>query len=97
MIPGLDMFTTLGSLRRYTAGYQVVVYDGPGASDVLRLVGSPSRLQWYLQRGRTALQRMELGRVALPLVRGSNRNRASNPHETLLLGCSCVDLPLPSP
>jgi anion-transporting ArsA/GET3 family ATPase len=68
MIPGLDMFTTLGTLRRYTAQYDTVVYDGPGASDVLRLVGSPSRLQWYLQRGQSALKRMEFGRVALPLM-----------------------------
>ena len=51
-----------------TLQYDAVVYDGPGASDVLRLVGSPSRLQWYLQRGRSALQRMEVGRVALPLL-----------------------------
>ena len=46
MIPGMDVFTALGVLRKFTLQYDVVVYDGPSSSEVLRLVAAPASLQW---------------------------------------------------
>mmetsp|Transcript_37235 Transcript_37235/g.81079 ORF Transcript_37235/g.81079 Transcript_37235/m.81079 type:complete len:259 (+) Transcript_37235:146-922(+) len=63
MVPGMDVFTVLGVLRKFTLQYDVVVYDGPSSSEVLRLVAAPASLQWYLTRLKTAFERTEPGRI----------------------------------
>eukprot|EP00241_Pyramimonas_parkeae_P005665 CAMPEP_0114236696 /NCGR_PEP_ID=MMETSP0058-20121206/6984_1 /TAXON_ID=36894 /ORGANISM="Pyramimonas parkeae, CCMP726" /LENGTH=410 /DNA_ID=CAMNT_0001348667 /DNA_START=231 /DNA_END=1463 /DNA_ORIENTATION=+ len=68
ILPGMDMFAVLGALRKFAMQYDTVVYDGPSAGEVLRLLGSPSRLQWYLVRMQSAMSKMDMGRVAMPLL-----------------------------
>jgi len=68
MLPGLDMFAVLGVLRKFTLQYDVVVYDGPSSSEILRLLATPSKLQWYLQRLRRALSQSDAGRLILPTL-----------------------------
>jgi anion-transporting ArsA/GET3 family ATPase len=34
VLPGMDVFTALGALRKFTLQYDTVIYDGPSASEV---------------------------------------------------------------
>eukprot|EP00898_Chlorokybus_atmophyticus_P007371 jgi/Chlat1/7635/Chrsp64S07163 len=49
--------------------YDVVVYDGSGNNDTLRLFGAPERTRWYVNRLKGLAEKTDAGRVLLPSAR----------------------------
>eukprot|EP00850_Spirogloea_muscicola_P006989 SM000034S12743 [mRNA] locus=s34:526534:530185:+ [translate_table: standard] len=83
VLPGMDSLlavATLERLARPTGGllspgdgsgeeaFDVVVFDGPSSSEVLRIFGAPERTRWYLRRAKSAAEKTDAGRVALPSI-----------------------------
>eukprot|EP00899_Mesostigma_viride_P018939 jgi/Mesvir1/27046/Mv20742-RA.1 len=76
VLPGMDAILAVGQLESMTgaaggseatgAVWDVVVYDGPSSTEVLRLFGAPERMKWYLDRLRGLADKTEAGRLFLP-------------------------------
>ncbi|WP_254564743.1 ArsA family ATPase [Oscillatoria sp. HE19RPO] len=70
VLPGMDSALALNALREYDASnqYDVIVYDGRGDKDTLRMLGIPEILSWYIRRFRGVLAESELGKALSPFV-----------------------------
>jgi len=68
VIPGLESYLTLATLRRAAANGDTVVFDGPSSADVLRMVGAPTRLSWYIRKLSKLISKSDLGRVVAPTL-----------------------------
>jgi anion-transporting ArsA/GET3 family ATPase len=70
ILPGLDSFLAFHALSQYyTSGdYDVIVYDGRGDLETLRLLGIPNVLEWYFRRFRQVFEAMDVAKVAETLA-----------------------------
>lgn len=70
ILPGMDGALALNALREYEAAgtYDVIVYDGPGNQDTLRLLGMPDILGWYLRRFRTVFMESDFIKTVTPFA-----------------------------
>ena len=66
ILPGFDSALAFNALRQYyTSGdYDIIVYDGRGDLETLRLLGVPDVLDWYLHRFRQVFEAMDVAKVA---------------------------------
>lgn len=66
LLPGFDSALAFNALRQYyTSGeYDIIVYDGRGDLETLRLLGVPNVADWYLQRFRKVFEAMDMAKVA---------------------------------
>ncbi len=66
ILPGFDSALAFNALRQYyTSGeYDVIVYDGRGDLETLRLLGVPDVLDWYLHRFRQMFEALDVAKVA---------------------------------
>jgi arsenite-transporting ATPase len=66
ILPGFDSVLAFHALSQYyTSGdYDVIVYDGRGDLETLRLLGVPNSLAWYLRRFRQVFEAMDVAKVA---------------------------------
>jgi anion-transporting ArsA/GET3 family ATPase len=64
VLPGMDSALALNTLRQYEASgdYDVIVYDGPGDKSLLRMLGMPETLSWYVRRFRQSVIESEWGK-----------------------------------
>ncbi|WP_293127746.1 ArsA family ATPase [Microcoleus sp. bin38.metabat.b11b12b14.051] len=64
VLPGMDSALALNELREYddSKQYDVIVYDGSGGMDTLRMLGMPEILSWYIRRFRQAFVDSDLGK-----------------------------------
>jgi arsenite-transporting ATPase len=65
-LPGFDSALAFNALRQYYSNgeYDIIVYDGRGDLETLRLLGIPNVADWYLQRFRKVLEAMDVAKVA---------------------------------
>jgi anion-transporting ArsA/GET3 family ATPase len=70
ILPGMDSFFALDCLRDYDTSneYDVIVYDGTGSIEELRMLGTAEILGWYVRRFRQVLADSDLGKSLSPFV-----------------------------
>lgn len=70
VMPGMDSAIALNALREFDASnqYDVVVYDGLGNQDTLRMLGMPEILGWYIRRFRQVFADSDLGKTLSPFI-----------------------------
>jgi anion-transporting ArsA/GET3 family ATPase len=66
ILPGLDQLLTFNALREYyqSGDYEVIVYDGSGDLNTLRMLGIPDSLNWYFRRFHQVFESLSLGKIA---------------------------------
>lgn len=66
ILPGFDSILGFHALSQYytTGDYDVIVYDGRGDLETLRLLGVPNVLEWYFRRFRQMFDAMDVAKVA---------------------------------
>jgi anion-transporting ArsA/GET3 family ATPase len=66
ILPGFDSVLGFHALSQYytNGDYDVIVYDGRGDLETLRLLGVPNVLEWYFRRFRQVFEAMDVAKVA---------------------------------
>lgn len=70
ILPGMDGAVALKEVWDYAKSgqYDVILYDGDGNLNTLRLLGTPEIASWYIRRFREVFQESDLGRAISPFV-----------------------------
>lgn len=70
ILPGMDAALGLSFLRERDAEgkYDVIIYDGVGDLETLRMLGMPEILGWYLRRFKQVLTGSAIGQAISPFV-----------------------------
>ncbi len=70
ILPGMDIALGLSYLRECDAAgkYDVIIYDGAGDLETLRMLGMPEILGWYLRRFKQVLTGSAIGQSISPFV-----------------------------
>lgn len=70
ILPGMDGALTLNALREYdkSGKYDVIVYDGTGDLQTIRMFGIPDILSWYIRRFRQIFTDSDIGKSLAPFV-----------------------------
>lgn len=70
ILPGMDGAVALKEIWDYdkSGNYDVIIYDGDGDLNTLRLLGTPEMLSWYIRRFREVFQQSDLGKAISPFV-----------------------------
>ncbi|MGL5082486.1 MAG: Get3/ArsA fold putative tail anchor-mediating ATPase NosAFP [Microcoleaceae cyanobacterium] len=70
VLPGMDSALALNAIRQYdTQGnYDVIIYDGTSSPDVLRMLGMPEILSWYIRRFRQVFLDSDFWRALSPFA-----------------------------
>ncbi len=65
ILPGMDGALALNAIREYfeTGKYDVIVYNGTGDVNTLRMLGMPETISWYVRRFRQLFLNSDLGRT----------------------------------
>lgn len=66
ILPGFDSLLSFNALRKYyqSEDYDVIIYDGRGDLESLRMLGIPNIADWYFRRFRKALESLDLSKIA---------------------------------
>jgi anion-transporting ArsA/GET3 family ATPase len=70
ILPGMDRALALNAIREYYQSnqYDVIVYDGTGGIDTLRMFGLPANLSWYFRRFRGIFAESDIVKTLAPFV-----------------------------
>jgi arsenite-transporting ATPase len=70
VLPGMDEILILNALREYDQSnhYDVILYDGPGNLNTLRMLGIPEIASWYWRRFRQVLDGSEVIKTVSPFL-----------------------------
>lgn len=70
ILPGMDRALALNEIREYyqSGNYDVIVYDGSGGIDTLRMFGMPEILSWYFRRFRGIFTESDIVKTLSPFV-----------------------------
>lgn len=70
ILPGMDRALALNSIREYYQSnqYDVIIYDGTGGIDTLRMLGMPEILSWYFRRFRDIFTESDIVKTLSPFV-----------------------------
>ena len=70
IFPGMDRALALNAIREYYQSnkYDVIIYDGTGGIDTLRMFGMPEILSWYFRRFRGIFLESDIVKTLSPFV-----------------------------
>lgn len=70
VLPGMDSALVLNAIREYDVSgkYDVIVFDGSGDQNILRTLGMPEILSWYIRRFSKVFSDSDLGKTVAPFV-----------------------------
>ncbi len=65
ILPGMDNALALNAIREYyeSGKYDVIIYDGTGDTNTLRMWGMPETISWYVRRFRQLFANSDLGKT----------------------------------
>ncbi|MGD1849547.1 MAG: ArsA family ATPase [Cyanophyceae cyanobacterium] len=68
--PGIDRAIALNNLRKFddSGKYDVIIYDGTGGEDQLRMLGVPDVLSWYARRFSKVVAESDFARALTPFI-----------------------------
>lgn len=66
LLPGFDSLLSFNAMRQYyqSGEYDIIIYDGRGDLETLRMLGIPGMLNWYFQRFGKALEGFNIQKIA---------------------------------
>lgn len=66
ILPGFDSLLSFNALRKYyqSGDYEVIIYDGRGDLETLRMLGIPNVLDWYFRRFGRMFEGLDLNKIA---------------------------------
>lgn len=67
VLPGMDSALALNAIREYNGSgkYDVIVFDGTGDQTLLKTLGMPETLSWYVRRFQKVFVESDLGKTIL--------------------------------
>ncbi|MFB6276818.1 MAG: ArsA family ATPase [Halothece sp.] len=70
VLPGMDQALALNALREYyeSGEYDVIVFDGTGDLNMLRMFAIPEHLSWYIRRFQNLFLNSDLGKAISPFI-----------------------------
>jgi anion-transporting ArsA/GET3 family ATPase len=68
LLPGMESALVLNEIRRYDDRYDLIVFDGLGHQETLRMLGTPEAISWYVRRFRQVFADSDLGRTVAPFI-----------------------------
>ena len=70
ILPGMDRALALNAIREYYQSnkYDVIIYDGSGGIDTLRMLGMPEILSWYFRRFQGVFAESDIVKTLSPFV-----------------------------
>jgi anion-transporting ArsA/GET3 family ATPase len=68
VLPGMESALVMNEIRRYQTQYDVIVLDGLGNQETLRMLGMPEVFSWYVRRFRQVFIESDLGRAIGPFL-----------------------------
>ena len=70
VLPGMDVALALNAIReQYQSNkYNVIIYDGTGGIDTLRMFGMPEIMSWYFRRFRGVFAESDIVKTLSPFV-----------------------------
>ncbi|GGA48617.1 hypothetical protein CYANOKiyG1_67720 [Okeania sp. KiyG1] len=70
VLPGVEGILTINVMRGYSASgeYDLIIYDGTGDKETLRLLGSAETMSWYIRRFRQVILDSDLYKAMSPFV-----------------------------
>ncbi len=68
LLPGMDSALALNAIRGWDAQYDTVVYDSPSSPEILRMLGMPEIVSWYVRRFRQVFIDSDLGKTLSPFI-----------------------------
>ncbi|MFH7030021.1 MAG: ArsA family ATPase [Heteroscytonema crispum UTEX LB 1556] len=66
ILPGFDSLFAFNALRKYyqSQDYDVIIYDGRGDLESLRMLGIPDIVDWYFRRFREVFESLDISKIA---------------------------------
>lgn len=66
LLPGFDSLLSFNAMRQYyqSGKYDIIIYDGRGDLETLRMLGIPGMLNWYFQRFGEAFEGFSIQKIA---------------------------------
>ncbi len=68
ILPGMDSALALNAIRQWDPQYDAIVYDSPSSPEVLRMLGMPEIVSWYVRRFRQVFIDSDLGKTLSPFI-----------------------------
>ena len=70
VLPGMDQALALNALREYyeSGNYDVIIFDGAGDLNTLRMFAIPEHLSWYVRRFQDLFWNSDLGKTISPFI-----------------------------
>ena len=70
VLPGVEGILTINAMQEYSASgkYDLIIYDGSGDKETLRLLGSAEIMSWYIRRFRQVILDSDLYKAISPFV-----------------------------
>jgi anion-transporting ArsA/GET3 family ATPase len=68
ILSGMDSALALNAIRQWDTQYDAIVYDSPSSPEVLRMLGMPEIVSWYVRRFRQVFIDSDLGKTLAPFI-----------------------------
>jgi anion-transporting ArsA/GET3 family ATPase len=68
LLPGMDSALALNAIRGWDGQYDAIVYDSPSSPEILRMLGMPEIVSWYVRRFRQVFIDSDLGKTLSPFI-----------------------------
>lgn len=68
VLAGMDSAMALNAIRQWESTYDVIVYDSPSSPEILRMLGMPEIVSWYVRRFRQVFIDSDLGKTLSPFI-----------------------------
>jgi anion-transporting ArsA/GET3 family ATPase len=68
ILSGMDSALALNAIRQWDPQYDAIVYDSPSSPEVLRMLGMPEIVSWYVRRFRQVFIDSDLGKTLSPFI-----------------------------